>query len=102
MSGFEIRDMTEADGHAVLSIYQEGMDTGQTTFQQTAPAWADFDQRHLATPRLVAVAADDGAVLGWAAGSPVSARPVYRGVVEESICMGSAALRGAGALVAHC
>ena len=97
MSGFELRDMTEVDGRAVLSIYQEGMDTGQATFQQTAPAWMDFDQRHLARPRLVAVDADDGNVLGWAAGSPVSARPVYRGVVEESIYIGSAAWgRGVG------
>jgi L-amino acid N-acyltransferase YncA len=54
MSGFEIRDMTEADGRAVLAIYQEGMDTGQATFQQIAPAWTDFDQGHLAAPRLVA------------------------------------------------
>jgi phosphinothricin acetyltransferase len=27
----------------------------------------------------------DGEVLGWVAASPVSARPVYRGVIEHSI-----------------
>lgn len=77
-----------------MAIYQEGMDTGQAPFQQTAPAWKDFDQVHLASPMLVAAAADDDAVLEWAGSSPVSARPLYRGVVEERIYISGTARVG--------
>ncbi len=43
---------------------------------------------------------DHGAVLGWVAASPVSARPVYAGVVEESVYVHpDAAGRGVGRLL---
>lgn len=92
---FDIRPMKAADGPAVLAIYQAGMDTGNATFQASAPAWSDFDAGHLAIPRLVAVERGDDVLLGWAAASPVSARPVYRGVAEESIYLADHA-RGRG------
>lgn len=93
---FDIRPMTTLDGPAVLAIYQEGMDTGNATFQATAPKWANFDAGHFSVPRLIAVTPGNDEVLGWAAASPISARPVYRGVAEESIYLAGRA-RGQGA-----
>ncbi len=87
-----IRPMAAADGPAVLAIYAEGIATGHATFQDLAPDGPAFDAGHLAQPRLVAEAADG--ILGWAALSPISTRPVYRGVAEVSIYV---AARGRGA-----
>ena len=78
-----IREMTAADADAVLTIYHKGIRSGHATFQSEAPRWPDWDVGHLAAPRLVATAS--GAVIGWAALTPISARPVYRGVAEISI-----------------
>jgi phosphinothricin acetyltransferase len=39
------------------------------------------------------VAEDDGAVIGWVAVSPVSARPVYAGIVEHSVYVDPGARR---------
>ncbi|WP_433436884.1 N-acetyltransferase family protein [Nonomuraea sp. CA-141351] len=83
--GVEIRRMRETDAEQVLAIYQAGLDTGQASFETTAPSWEDFASAKL--PHLSYVAADTttGQVLGWVAASRVSARPVYAGVVEHSI-----------------
>jgi L-amino acid N-acyltransferase YncA/2-polyprenyl-3-methyl-5-hydroxy-6-metoxy-1,4-benzoquinol methylase len=82
--GVLIRPMRPADAEQVLAIYQAGLDTGQASFETTAPTWNTFDQGRLARYRHVAVSAS-GEVLGWAAATPVSPRHVYRGVVEHSI-----------------
>jgi len=90
-----IRPLTVADWPAVKAIYEEGIATGDATFETAAPAWADWDRRHLAGHRLVAVIG--GRVVGWAALSPVSARPAYAGVAEASVYVaGAAAGRGVG------
>ncbi len=94
MSGTAIGPMTAADASAVLAIFAEGMASGHATFQTETPSWAEWDAAHLATPRLVARDAG-GAVLGWCALSPVSRRPVYAGVAEESVYVASTA-RGRG------
>jgi L-amino acid N-acyltransferase YncA len=75
--------MTAADADAVLAIYQAGLDGGDASFETEAPAWAAFDAGRLPGHRHVAT--DAGTVLGWAAVCPVSARPVYAGVVEHSV-----------------
>ncbi|KQZ06615.1 phosphinothricin acetyltransferase [Microbacterium sp. Root53] len=93
-SVISIRDLTPEDWPAVERIYREGIDTGVATFETATPSWEAFDAGKVAAPRLVAVD-ETGAVLGWAAASPVSARPVYRGVIEHSIYIASAA-RGRG------
>lgn len=92
--GFTIGAMTAADAAAVLAIYEAGIATGHATFQTDVPSWEEWDAAHLASPRLVARDAA-GAVLGWCALSPVSRRPVYAGVVEESVYVAPAA-RGRG------
>ncbi|RSN66382.1 GNAT family N-acetyltransferase [Actinomadura sp. WAC 06369] len=95
-----VRQMRRADAARVLEIYQAGLDTGQASFEVAAPSWAEFDAAKLEEPRLVAVDAAGGAVLGWAAGSRVSARPVYAGVVEHSLYVApDAAGRGVGTVL---
>jgi phosphinothricin acetyltransferase len=89
-----IRPMTAADADDVLRIYQDGIDTGQATFEAQAPSWAEFDSRRLHDHRLVAVNGA-GAVLGWVAVSPVSSRPAYAGVVEHGVYI-DASTRGQG------
>lgn len=77
--------MLATDAAAVLAIYQAGLDTGQASFETTAPAWDAFDAARLPGHRHVAAAAVTGEVLGWTAVSAVSSRPVYAGVVEHSV-----------------
>jgi phosphinothricin acetyltransferase len=91
-----IRPMRPGDAAAVLAIYQAGLDGGQASFETQAPTWAEFDAGKLHDHRYVAVD-PDGQVLGWAAVSPISARPVYAGVVEHSVYVHPAAQgRGVG------
>ena len=67
----------------VRRIYAEGIDTGQATFETSPPEWEGFDANHTLDCRLVAVEGER--VVGWAALSPFSRRPVYRGVAEASV-----------------
>ncbi|MFJ6516851.1 GNAT family N-acetyltransferase [Streptomyces filamentosus] len=86
--------MTEAHAPAVLTIYQQGIDEGDATFETAAPAWSEFDASRLPDHRYVALDRR-GRVVGWTAVSRVSARPAYAGVVEHSVYVSPAA-RGAG------
>ena len=112
-----IEPMTPADWPAVRRIYAEGIATGQATFETEAPGWDAWNRAHLPLCRLVARAAGSGngndsgregdsssgsnggnnagAVLAWAALSPVSGRACYAGVAEHSIYV-DAADRGRG------
>jgi L-amino acid N-acyltransferase YncA len=72
-----------ADWPAVRDIYAAGIASGHATFETEPPTWAAWDTGHLPTCRLCARA--DGAVVGWAALSPVSRRAVYAGVAEVSV-----------------
>ncbi len=83
-AGIMIRPMRPADAGQVLAIYQAGLDSGQASFETTAPSWESFDRTRLALHRHVAVDGD-GQLLGWVAGAAVSERCVYRGVVEQSV-----------------
>jgi len=85
------------DWPEVEAIHREGIATGDATFETDPPSWDDFDAGHLPRPRLVA-RGEDRALLGWAALSPVSRRPVYRGVAEVSLYVAAASRRqGVGA-----
>lgn len=83
--------MTAAHYPAVRTIYEQGIATGNATFETQAPAWEAWDRAHLGHSRLVAT--DGGAVLGWAALSPVSSRCVYGGVAESSLYIAAEARR---------
>jgi L-amino acid N-acyltransferase YncA len=89
----EISEMLPAHWAAVKTIYEEGIATGNATFQTTAPGWSEWDAAHLPAARLVAV--ENDTVLGWAALTPVSGRCVYAGVAEVSVYVSTAA-RGRG------
>ena len=96
--GTLIRPLRAADAAEVLAIYQAGLDTGQASFETTAPTWAAFDAARLPLHRHVAVDAATGRVLGWTAASAVSERCVYAGVIEHSVYVApDAHRRGIGA-----
>jgi phosphinothricin acetyltransferase len=88
-----IEAMKPEDWDAVRQIYEEGIATGNATFETSAPEWSAWDAKHLQICRLVA--RKNGEVVGWAAVSPYSSRYVYRGVVEESVYIAASA-RGQG------
>jgi L-amino acid N-acyltransferase YncA len=84
--------MRPDDAGAVLAIYQAGLDSGNASFETTAPTWGAFDAGRLAGHRLVAAGAEHGGgLLGWVAVSPVSTRAAYAGVVEHSVYVHPAA-----------
>ena len=85
--------MQAGDWARVRVIYQEGIATGNATFEQSAPGWEKWDSSHLPAARLVARSGGD--ILGWAALSPVSSRCAYAGVAEVSIYVAERA-RGRG------
>ncbi len=88
--------MLPEDWDDVRVIYLEGIATGNSTFEQSAPDWQTWDQGHLPSCRLVARAGNE--VLGWTALSPASRRQVYAGVAEFSIYVAERARgRGIGA-----
>jgi L-amino acid N-acyltransferase YncA len=90
-----ITAMAEADWPEVRAVYAEGISTGHATFESEPPStWSAFSTGKHPGHRLTARAAD-GRLLGWAAVSPVSTRPVYAGVAEHSIYIAAAA-RGQG------
>lgn len=78
-----IDQMRASDWEEVRAIYLEGIRSGHSTFETGAPSWEKWDEGHLQIARLVM--RDGETVLGWAALSPVSKRPVYRGVAEVTV-----------------
>jgi len=88
-----IAEMRVDDWPAVADIYQQGIDTGNATFETEVPVWSEWDRGHLAVGRLVARSGHQ--VVGWVALSPVSSRIVYRGVAEVSVYVAASA-RGQG------
>lgn len=96
--GVAIRGLAPSDWPAVEAIYQEGIDTGHATFEASTPAWEAFDAARISDLRLVAV--DGSRVVGWAAASAISSRPVYAGVAEHSVYVAADARnRGVGRML---
>ena len=89
-----MRDLRPEDWPEVRAIYEEGIATGDATFEIEPPDWERFNADRLVEPRLVAEDGGDG-VVGWAALSPVSSRCVYGGVAEVSVYVAATA-RGRG------
>ena len=79
----ELEPMRPEDWPAIRAIYEDGIATGDATFETAAPDWPAWDATHLADHRLVA--RDHGRVVGWTALAPVSDRCAYAGVAEDSI-----------------
>ncbi|WP_431215982.1 N-acetyltransferase family protein [Puia sp. P3] len=79
----KIQPLSSEHWPAVKAIYEEGLATGNASFQTSAPSWEDWDKSH----RHIAVLSRskvrqwrDGAAL-----TPVSGRCVYAGVAEVSV-----------------
>jgi phosphinothricin acetyltransferase len=92
-SDIRLRALDPRDWTRVREIYEHGIATGNATFQAVSPSWEEWDAGHLRAPRIAAVMGD--VVMGWAALSPVSRRPVYSGVTEVSVYVAEEA-RGRG------
>jgi L-amino acid N-acyltransferase YncA len=88
-----LRTMQLEDWPHVRRIYQEGIATGNATFQTCAPECDEWNSSHRCECRFIAE--HDGNVAGWAAVSPVSGRCIYSGVAEVSVYVGSS-FRGLG------
>ena len=89
----EVRGLRPGDWPEVARIYGDGIETGDATFETEVPPWEAWDAAHLPEHRLVAER--DGAVLAWAALTPVSDRCCYAGVADVSIYVAPEA-RGRG------
>jgi len=83
---YTIDNMKPSDWEQVRSIYEEGILTGNATFETEAPDWEEWNASHLLETRLVARTGD--LLVGWAALSAVSTRCVHSGVAEVSIYIG--------------
>ena len=81
---FTIHTMTAADWDAVRRIYQQGLDTGNASFETEAPGWQAWNAKYHA-PHSRLVARDGSRVVAWAALAPVSPRACYAGVAEVSL-----------------
>jgi phosphinothricin acetyltransferase len=91
--------LSAEDWPAAARIYGAGIAGGNATFESQAPTWAEWSQTRAGCPGVVA-RGPQGEVLGWAALSPVSPRPVYRGVGAVSIYVDPAfARRGIGGVL---
>jgi len=73
-SDVRLRTMNTEDRVAVKRIYEEGITTGSATFETTVPTYAQWDDAHVESCRIVAEW--DGTLPDWAALSPVSSRCV--------------------------
>ncbi|MCI1189671.1 GNAT family N-acetyltransferase [Hymenobacter sp. DH14] len=95
-----IYPLTIAHWNQVKGIYEQGIASGDATFQTDVPSWKEWHQTCLPHSRLVAV--DEGygqsnQVLGWAALAPISGRAVYQGVADVQVYVaGFARGRGVG------
>ena len=88
-----IEPLRPDDWPQVRAIYQQGIDTGEATFETRAPGWKTWNAAHRPECRLVA--RDGGRVVGWTALMPVSRRACYAGVAEFSVYVAADA-RGRG------
>jgi len=87
-----VRDLQPNDWPAVRAIYEDGIRSGDATFETETPSWEGWDAAH---SELRLVAEREGVVVGWAALSPVSSRCCYEGVGEVSVYVADSA-RGTG------
>ncbi len=90
----QIDRLAPADWPAVRAIYGEGIAGRTATFETEVPGWEAWDAGHLPEPRLVARReGPEREVVGFAALSPYSRRPVYAGVAEATLYVASSARR---------
>jgi phosphinothricin acetyltransferase len=90
----EIRDLRSSVWPEVAAIYEDGIRTGNATFETGVPSWESWDAAHT---EIRVLAELDGKAAGWGALSATSDRCCYRGVAEDSVYVASWAQgRGVG------
>jgi L-amino acid N-acyltransferase YncA len=77
-----VRVLRSDDWPEVARAFEEGIATGNATFETDVPSWEAWDAAHLDEHRFVAER--EGHVVGWVALLPVSPRRCYAGVAEIS------------------
>ena len=96
---YEIRRMKSTDSDSVISIFKQGIDGGNATFDKEAPNWEKWDAGYFHKCRWI-VEDESEKVMGWAALKPISTRECYRGVAEVSIYLDNAVQgRGLGSVL---
>jgi L-amino acid N-acyltransferase YncA len=78
-----IRTIEKTDYPEVQIIYQQGINSGDATFETRVKSWDEWDVATAVAGRLLAT--DGGQVVGWACLSDITSRCVYRGVAETSV-----------------
>ncbi len=78
-----VRKMRPEDFNSVARIYKQSLKKGIASFTSECPDYELWDAEHHKDCRLVYEW--DGSVVGFAAISPVSAKPHYSGVAEVSV-----------------
>ena len=92
-----VRPVVADDAAAIAAIYAPHVLHGHVTFEETAPDATEMARRIAGARRPWLVAADGGAVLGYAYASALHPRAAYRWAVETSIYIGDHAQgRGIG------
>jgi phosphinothricin acetyltransferase len=86
LAALEFAPLVPEDWSRVRRILEEGIATGQATFQTEAPSWGEWDEAHLKQCRMVARL--EGEIAGWSALQRYSRRPVYAGAAEVSLYVG--------------
>lgn len=78
-----IRSFRKEDWSQVKDIYEQGIATGQATFETSAPSFEKWEST--IASNLCLVAEDEKGIQGWCKISNVSDRCVYSGVGEVSV-----------------
>ena len=82
-----IRPFVKSDFPSVKDIYQQGIDSGEATFQEQAKDYDVWNESLLPSCRLVSES--NRQIIGWAALSSASNRCVYSGIAEVSVYVSS-------------
>jgi L-amino acid N-acyltransferase YncA len=94
-----ISALSADDWPAAARIYAAGIAGQNATFESEPPDWEQWSRGHAGYPDVLA-RGPHGDVLGWAALTPTSTRPVYRGVGAVSIYVDPAVARqGVGSVL---
>ena len=88
-----IRPFVKSDFPSVKDIYQQGIDSGEATFQEQAKDYDVWNESLLPSCRLVAES--NRQIIGWAALPSTSNQCVYSGIAEVSVYV-SSNLQGLG------
>lgn len=84
---YQVLPLQASHYEEVSAIFQQGIESGNATYEIKSPSWEEWDKGHLTQARFVAIQQQfqQQQVVGWIALSPVSNRFVFRGVAELSI-----------------